>query len=81
VQVPVIVVNGIKTPEQAAGLVESGMADLVAVGRGMLVDPEWAAKAADGRPVIACRSCSPCRWFVDSARCPVLKKAKKTAGK
>jgi len=79
VSVPVIAVNGIKTPQQAAGLVERGMADLVAAGRAMLVDPEWAAKAADGRPITPCRSCSPCRWFVDSRRCPAIRAMKKAA--
>jgi len=45
VHVPVIVVNGIRTPEQAAYLVEQGLTDLVAVGTGQLHDPEWVKKA------------------------------------
>ena len=31
------------------GLLERGEFDLVAVGRAVLADPEWAAKVADGR--------------------------------
>ncbi|CDY77306.1 2,4-dienoyl-CoA reductase [NADPH] [Caballeronia glathei] len=31
------------------GLVERGDFDLVAVGRGMLVDPDWANKVREGR--------------------------------
>ena len=31
-------------------LLERGEFDLVAVGRAVLADPEWAAKVADGRP-------------------------------
>jgi NADPH2 dehydrogenase len=44
VKVPTIVVNGIRTPLDAAYLVEHNHADFVAVGRGLLVDPEWANK-------------------------------------
>jgi len=70
VSLPVIVVNGIRTGEQAAHLVESGMCDFVAVGRGMLADPEWANKVLTGVPVIPCRECSRCKWFHNGKNCP-----------
>lgn len=46
VPVPVIGVGGIKEPRFADSLIEEGRIDLVAVGRALLADPSWAAKAA-----------------------------------
>lgn len=45
VSVPVIGVGGIVTAEFADQVVRMGRTDLVAVGRAMLADPDWAAKA------------------------------------
>ena len=42
-------VGRITTPALANKLVEDGKLDLVAVGRGQLVDPEWCNKAKAGR--------------------------------
>ena len=38
---------GIETADQADGIVKSGAADVVVVGRAMLRDPYWARHAAD----------------------------------
>ena len=45
VKIPVIAVGGIVTGAFADSVVRDGRADLVAVGRAMLNDPDWAAKA------------------------------------
>jgi 2,4-dienoyl-CoA reductase-like NADH-dependent reductase (Old Yellow Enzyme family) len=45
VNVPVIGVGGIVTAQFADQVVKSGRVDLVAVGRAMLGDPDWAVKA------------------------------------
>jgi NADPH2 dehydrogenase len=45
VKVPVTVASGIKTPEQAEYLVAHNLTDTVAIGRGLLADPDWANKA------------------------------------
>lgn len=45
VNVPVIGVGGIVTPEFADGVIRKERVDLVAVGRAMLKDPLWAIKA------------------------------------
>jgi len=45
VKIPVIAVGGIVTAAFADSVVKDGKADLVAVGRAMLNDPDWAAKA------------------------------------
>jgi NADH:flavin oxidoreductases, Old Yellow Enzyme family len=73
VNVPVIVVNDIRTPERASYLVESSMADFTAIGKGHLVDPEWANKAKSSRNVKPCLKCKRCQWFVDGEKCPGLK--------
>ncbi len=45
VDVPVIGVGGIQTPEFANQVIVKERADLVAVGRAILTDAEWASKA------------------------------------
>jgi 2,4-dienoyl-CoA reductase-like NADH-dependent reductase (Old Yellow Enzyme family) len=46
VKVPVIGVGGIKDPEFADQAIRQGRVDLVAVGRAILADPDWALTAA-----------------------------------
>ena len=43
---PVIAVGLITEPELAAGIITTGQADMVAIGRGMLYDPRWPWHAA-----------------------------------
>ncbi|MDG4764649.1 FAD-dependent oxidoreductase [Solwaraspora sp. WMMD406] len=45
---PVIACGGITDPVRAATLIRDGSADLVALGRAFLADPDWAAKALGG---------------------------------
>jgi len=45
IEVPVIGVGGIREPEFADQVIRQGRVDLVAVGRAILHDPEWARKA------------------------------------
>ncbi len=45
VEAPVIGVGGISEPEYADKLIKEGIVDLVAVGRALLKDPDWAKKA------------------------------------
>jgi len=81
VNIPVIVVNEIKTPERAAFLVEHELADFVALGRPNLADPYWTKHLMDNEPINICLSCKPhCRWYEDSALCPARKKIE-TAGR
>jgi len=47
VDVPVIGVGGITEPEFANKLVHDGIVDLVAIGRAILRDPDWAKKAIE----------------------------------
>lgn len=77
VSLPVIGVNGIKTPEGAAAAIDAGIADLIAVGRGMLADPGWARKALgkEESAIETCQDCRPrCYWFTEPERCPARRK-------
>jgi len=47
IDMPVIGVGGITKPEYANKLIQEGHVDLVAVGRGLLEDPDWAIKAIE----------------------------------
>lgn len=60
VEVPVIGVGRILTPEQAEAALSEGRCDLVALGRGLLADAAWARKAAEGRAdeIIPCIGCN-----------------------
>jgi NADPH2 dehydrogenase len=70
VNVPVIAVYHIRTPGEARWLVENAV-DLVAIGRGILVDHDWAKKARSGEEIITCLDCKPrCHWFTESDKCP-----------
>lgn len=62
VQVPVIAVGSIMTPEEAEEIIASGQADFVAMARQMLAEPEFGKKAAQGRPedIIPCIRCYGC---------------------
>jgi len=46
---PVFTVHRIVTPEEADGIVERGDADAVTLVRALIADPEWVAKARDGK--------------------------------
>ena len=58
--VPIIAVGRINEPDIAEELVGSGKADLVAIGRQSLTDPEWPNKVAEGREsdIVKCISCN-----------------------
>jgi len=49
VHIPVIAVGKIATPELAEKIVKEGKADMVALGRPLLADPEYPKKAEEGR--------------------------------
>jgi 2,4-dienoyl-CoA reductase-like NADH-dependent reductase (Old Yellow Enzyme family)/thioredoxin reductase len=49
VDIPVATIGRIIEPVRAAKVIEEGNADLVALGRGLLSDPEWPKKAQEGR--------------------------------
>ena len=64
VDVPVIAAGRVRLPELAERAVASGQVDFVAVGRAMLVDPEWPEKARTGRAA----HIRPCIGLVQDCR-------------
>jgi 2,4-dienoyl-CoA reductase-like NADH-dependent reductase (Old Yellow Enzyme family) len=60
VDVPVIGVGRLGDPLKAARAIDDGRADLVALARPLLADPEWVNKARAGIPVRRCISCNHC---------------------
>lgn len=59
VSVPLVTTNRINTPEVAEQLLADGGADMVSLARPMLADPDFVAKAREGRPE-AINTCIGC---------------------
>jgi NADPH-dependent 2,4-dienoyl-CoA reductase/sulfur reductase-like enzyme len=80
--VAVITSSRIQTPEQAEAIIANGEADMVAMCRALVVDPEWAEKARKGhsdriRKCIACNQC----WGWISAGEPIACATNPVAGR
>ena len=77
VSIPVGAVGRIHTPELAEDLLRQKKADLIAVGRGLIADPDWPKKAQEGRPemirpCISCnQGCSDRMYFQKDISCTV----------
>lgn len=48
---PVIANGALHDPQRAAGLLDSGTADMVALGRGALTHADWPRRVHDGQPI------------------------------
>jgi 2-enoate reductase len=62
---PVITVGRLQYPNVAEKALVEGKADFVAIGRGLLSDPEWVNKVQSGRAneIIPCLGCHEgCKW-------------------
>lgn len=74
VRIPVVAVGGVVSPEDAEAVLRSGSADLVAVGRAFLADPEWSLKAQKGQDIRPCIRCNKCHILAgegNELRCAV----------
>ena len=76
VGVPVIAAGRLDDPVVAERAIAEGQADIVAIGRGLIADPDWPAKVRDGsiseiRPCIACNACVDLVARGEEARCAV----------
>lgn len=67
--IPMMALGRITDPAEAEALVASGEAELVGVGRALVADPAWLAKAKAGRTqdIRYCLSCNTC-WAVVTSR-------------
>jgi 2,4-dienoyl-CoA reductase-like NADH-dependent reductase (Old Yellow Enzyme family)/thioredoxin reductase len=73
VDVPVIAVGRINNPDLAEEVLAKGQADLIAIGRGLVADPEFAKKAREGRAgeINQCIACNYCRSRVARYNYPI----------
>ncbi len=60
--IPVAVVGSITTPGEAEAILSAAQADLIALGRPLVADPDWPVKARDGHPedIRTCIRCDSC---------------------
>ena len=58
----------VERQKQALEVLREGRASLVAVGRGLIADPDWPLKVREGRTtdIVACTGCDNC--FDDLAK-------------
>jgi 2,4-dienoyl-CoA reductase-like NADH-dependent reductase (Old Yellow Enzyme family)/thioredoxin reductase len=70
VNIPIIAVNLIRTPEFAEELLQKGILDFVGVGRGFLADENWGLKACEERDteVRKCICCQGCLEAVSAGK-------------
>ena len=76
VKIPVIAVGRIHSVKVAEEVLQAGKADMVAVGRGLIADPDWVRKLEEGRgddirPCISCNACVDLVSRAQEARCTV----------
>lgn len=69
VSVPVFAVFGIKDGETAEHILEDTNVDMVDIGRGVLVNYNWANDVKEGKDPGKCLVCKTCMWRVDPDRC------------
>ncbi len=69
VNIPVIVVNSIKSKDQIEYLLDNDLSDLVAVGRSQLANHNFTNEILN-EDMITCINCRPCKWFRDGRECP-----------
>ncbi len=76
VSVPVTAAGRLDDPALAEQALADGDADLIAVGRGLIADPDWPVKIRTGhrsdvRPCISCNACVDLVAQAQEARCAV----------
>ncbi len=71
--IPVMALGRITDPAEAEGIVARGDAELVGLGRALIVDPAWPRKAMQGRArdIRYCVSCNTC-WKAINANSSLL---------
>lgn len=70
VDVPVFAVSGINSAEMAEDVLQTTGVDMVCIGRGALVNPNWAVDAQAGRDTGKCLNCPACYWRGHRPDCP-----------
>lgn len=57
---PVMATGGIVDPEIAEAIIAEGRADMVAIGRGLIADPDWVEHVRNGKRPRYCIRCNTC---------------------
>jgi 2,4-dienoyl-CoA reductase-like NADH-dependent reductase (Old Yellow Enzyme family)/thioredoxin reductase len=73
VNIPVFAVGRINDPQQAEDIIASGYADMVAMNRAIIADPQFANKAREGRvdEIRKCTACNEACWGRGSMGLPI----------
>ena len=69
VSIPVFAVHGIYSAEIAEEILNEIDVDIVDIGRGALVNPNWAIAAEEGKDTGKCLNCAKCMWFGQAKVC------------
>lgn len=69
VSVPVFAVNSITDARMAEDILERTGVDMADIGRGVLVNYNWAIDAKEGRDTGRCLHCKECQWGIDAEKC------------
>jgi len=70
VNIPVIVVNTIKTLENGEWLIANNHADMVAYGRNILLNSHWFSDSLEAKDTKHCLHCTRCVWRKQEQLCP-----------
>jgi len=83
VSVPVIAVGVIREPSVAELILQTAKADLIALGRALIADPNWPNKALAGRPsaIRRCIGCNECVMARHMEEAPLRCSLNATVGK
>ena len=67
---PIMLHGKLNHPEMAEKILEEGLADYIAIGRGLIVEPEWANKAKNHQwdQITPCIGCGECHLNTHSGR-------------
>ena len=77
INIPVIVVNDIRTMNRGKYLLEKDLCDFVAYGRPFLADENFMNESIVDSDYDPCLRCKSCQWFENIDKCPGQIKAKK----
>ena len=77
INIPVIVVNDIRTINRGNYLLENDLCDFVAYGRPFLADENFMNESLVDPAYDPCLGCKQCQWFENIDKCPGQIKAKK----
>ena len=72
VSVPVAVVFGINSPQEANSIIENNIADIAAAAKGLLVDSNWISKMESGEDIKRCLKCTKCLTYSGIEKCHLV---------